>query len=219
MEFLAFAQLGTEDTYNFRLDSSEKAYCLTLNMRQLPKGGHRCIFALDLPHSQVHCSIYPFRPIGCRAYPLAFNEEEVVIKPWAFCPDGAWDLTQIDLGFWQEELRRHDMEFSIYTFVIGVWNMEMVKQPKLEKLDFRPFLNFLMDVYWRLEVARKEVPPEAWSGIWQQWHGFTVDGLNPLLLYMRQTADITNFDWWLRNIQKAVSEASQNICFEDIGRI
>jgi Fe-S-cluster containining protein len=188
-DFLAFAELSEESPYDFRLDSSEKAYCLALYMKKLPDGDRRCIFSLDLPNHQLRCGIYPFRPIACRAYPLAFLGEEVVVKPWAMCPEASWELSQLDIAYWQEELARHDMEFSIYALAVGSWNKEAMKQSKQEILDFRPFLNFLMDVYGRLDAIRGTVPAEAWPGIWKHWREFTAGGLNPLFLEMKETND------------------------------
>ena len=210
-DFLAFAELSQESSYNFKLDSSDKAYCLALYMKELPDGSRRCIFALDLPNHQIRCGIYPFRPIGCQAYPFAFAGNKVAVKPWALCPEETWDLTQLDLASWQEELGRHDMEFSIHAFAVGAWNKEMMKQPKLEKLNFRPFLNFLIDVYSRLEVVRAMVPTAARSDVWEQWRQFTAKGLNPLLLEMDEKVSNTGWGWWLQSIQNVVAEASQNI--------
>jgi Fe-S-cluster containining protein len=157
-EFVAFAELNEENPYNFRLDSSDRAYCLALNMKELPDGSRRCLFALNLPNNQVRCGIYAIRLIACQAYPLAFIGEEVMVKLWALCPEGAWDIGQLDLAYWREELGRHDVEFSIYAFTVGSWNKEVMKQPKTEKLDFRPFLDFLTNVYSRLEIVRRTVP-------------------------------------------------------------
>jgi len=210
-DFLAFAEFNTESPYNFRLDSSDRAYCVVLYMKELPDGTRRCIFSLDLPNHQVRCSIYPFRPIGCQAYPFAFAGEEVAVKPWALCPEETWDLSQLDLAYWQEELGRHDMEFSIHAFVIQAWNREIMKQPKLEKLNFRPFLNFLIDVYSRLDTVRAVLPKEAWSDIWKQWRQFTAKELNPLLLKMNQRISMTGWGWWLQSIQNVVAEASHDI--------
>ena len=217
-DFLGLAELSEKSSYNFSIDSSEKAYCLVLTMKELPDGSRRCIFALDLPNSVVRCGIYPFRPIACRAYPLAFDGEEVFVKPWALCPDGAWDIGQLDLSHWREELERHDMEFSIYAFLIAIWNTEMRKQPKAEKLDFRPFFNFMFDVYRRLELARAAVPTGAWSGIWKQWRQFTAQGLNPLCLKTSEIVTATSWGWWLRSIQKAVVEAYQDRRLYAIGQ-
>jgi Fe-S-cluster containining protein len=217
-DFVAFAELGQESPYNFRLDSSERAYCLALYMKELPDGTRRCIFALDLPNHQVRCGIYPFRPIGCRAYPFAFAGEEVVVKPWALCPEKTWDLSQLDLAYWQEELGRHDMEFFIYAFVVGTWNREMTKQPELERLSFRPLLHFLVDVYNQLNVLRGTVSTAAWSGIWKQWRRFTAKAVNPLLSEADEGMSVTGWGWWLQSIRNVVAEASQDIQLYAAGR-
>jgi Fe-S-cluster containining protein len=215
-DFVAFAELNDENPYNFRLDSSEKAYCLALYMKELPDGSRRCLFALDLPNQQVRCGIYPFRPIACRAYPVAFVGEEVMVKPWALCPEETWDLSQLDLAYWQEELGRHDMEFSIYACIVGSWNKMAMNQPKLEKLNFSPFLDFLMNIYSCLETVRREVPPEAWPEIWKQWRCYTARGLNPLFLKSNGTVRLANWAWWLENIKKIITTASQDIRLQTI---
>jgi Fe-S-cluster containining protein len=215
-DFVAFAELNDENPYNFNLDSSDRAYCLALRMRELPDGSRRCIFNLELPNDQIRCGIYPFRPIACRAYPLAFFGEEVMVKPWALCPEGAWDKRQPDLNYWREELGRHDMEFSIYACIVGNWNKMATKQPRLENLNFVPFLDFLMSIYGSLETVRRKVPAEAWPEIWKQWRCYTARGLNPLLLKSNGTARIANWAWWLENIRKAIVTASRDIRLQTI---
>ncbi len=210
-DFLAFADLTEKSPYDFILDSSGRAYCLALNMKELPDGSHRCTFALELPNHQVRCGIYSFRPVACQSFPLAFDGEEVTIKPWFSCPDVGWNLDELSLPYWREELGRHDMEFSIYGFVVAIWNKVMTKQPKLPQLDFRPFLNFLMNFYQRLEVARGAVPDGAWSEIWKQWRQFTADGSNPLFLKVSETVATTGLGCWLQSIQKTVMEVSQDM--------
>jgi Fe-S-cluster containining protein len=210
-DFVAFAKLDDENPYNFRVDSSDRAYCVALRMRELPNGDHRCVFALDLPDNQVRCGVYPFRPIACRAYPLAFFGEEVMVKPWALCPEGVWDVKQLDLAQWQEELGRHDMEFSIYACIVGSWNKMAMNKPRLEKLDFVPFLDFLTNIYGRLETVRRDVPTEAWPEIWKQWRCYTARGLNPLLMKSSGTTRVASWAWWLENIKEAIAVASQDI--------
>lgn len=215
-DFVAFAELNDENPYNFKLDSSEKAYCLALNMKELPDGSRRCLFALDLPNNQVRCGIYAFRPIACRAYPLAFVGEEVMVKPWALCPEEVWDIKQLDLAQWREELGRHDMEFSICACIVGSWNKMAMNQPKLEKLNFSPFLDFLMNIYRCLETVRREVPAEAWPEIWKQWRCYTARGLNPLFLKSNGTVRMASWAWWLENIKKVIAVASQDIRLQTI---
>jgi Fe-S-cluster containining protein len=209
-DFIGLAHLNEKSTYGFAIDSSERAYCLVLNMKELPDGNRRCIFALDLPNDVVRCGIHPLRPTACRAYPVAFVDGEVDVKPGALCPDGSWDISQLDSDKWQEELERHAMEFSIYAFLVANWNRAMMKQLKVEKPDFRPFFDFLVDVYGRLELARAAVPGEAWSGIWRQWRHCATDGLNPLCLKTSEIGTATSWGWWLRSIQKAVVEVCQD---------
>jgi Fe-S-cluster containining protein len=210
-DFVAFAKLNDENPYNFRLDGSDRAYCLALRMRELSNGSRRCIFALDLPNNQVRCGIYPFRPIACRAYPLAFIGEEVMVKPWALCPEGGWNASQLDLVSWREELGRHDMEFSIYACIVGSWNKMAINQPELEKLNFVPFLDFLMNIYGCLETVRTEVPTDAWPEIWKQWRCYTARGLNPLFLKNNGTVGVVGWNWWLESIRKVIVTASQDI--------
>ena len=210
-DFVAFAELNDENPYNFKLDSSDRAYCLVLRMRELPDGSRRCLFTLDLPNNETRCGIYPLRPIACRAYPLAFVGEEVMVKPWALCPEGLWDIRQLDLARWREELGRHDMEFSIYACIVRSWNKMAMNQPMLEKLNFAPFLDFLINTYSGLEIVRREVPAEAWPEIWRQWQCYTARGLNPLFLKSNGTVRMASSAWWLENITEVIALASQDI--------
>jgi len=185
-------------------------------MRELLDGSRRCLFALDLRNNQVRCGIYPFRPIACRAYPFAFVGEEVMVKPWALCPEEVWDTKQLDLAQWRAELGRHDMEFSIYAFIVGSWNTMTINQPELEKLNFVPFLDFLANIYSCLETVRREVPAGAWPEIWKQWRCYTARGLNPLLLKSKETVRIASWALWLENIKKIIAVASQDIRLQTI---
>lgn len=175
-DFVAFAGFNEESPYNFNLDSSGNSYCLALYMKELQDGSRRCVFTLDIPGHQVRCGIYPLRPIGCRAYPIAFFGEEVMVKPWALCPEGSWEHNQVDAAFWQKELGRHDMEFSIYAFVIAAWNAA-AQQREPDELDFHPCLDFLMNVYERLDSLRREIPAESWTDIYSEWRRFTAGSL------------------------------------------
>ena len=209
-EFVGLAQTEEKGPYNFRLDNSEKAYYLVLNMKELPDGRRRCMFGLDSPDGSVHCSIYPSRPIACRAYPLAVSEGEIVVKPWAFCPDGAWSTRHLDLSYWQKELQRHTMEFCIYAFLIAVWHADVRKQPEPRVPRFRAFFEYLTGAYQRLEPARAAVPETAWPRIWRRWHSFAARGVNPLFSEAGSIAKTTMWHLWVRSIQKAGLEARRS---------
>lgn len=207
--FLGFACLGEKTSYDFRLDGSDKSYCMALYMKPRPEGDHRCVFALDMPNHQFRCGIYSVRPIACRAYPVSLDGEEVVVKRGVCCPDGAWNASQLDLAYWQAELGRHDMEFSIYEFVVASWNKEVMDKPPKAEPDFRPFLNFLMQAYSRLEAARQIIPAIEWPEIWKGWRRFTAQGKNPLSLEWKEPLEPTGWDCWLKGIYAAVAEAVQ----------
>ena len=110
------------------------------------------------------------------------------------------------------------MEFSIYAFIVAIWNRAMMRRPRQEKPDFRPFFEFLFGVYEGLEPARAVVPADAWSGIWERWRKFAVEGLNPLSLKADKTAAAASWNQWLRSIQKVVVEAYQNTWFHVISQ-
>jgi Fe-S-cluster containining protein len=209
--FLAFAQMEADSPYHFRLDSSEEAYCLALNMREQPDGRRCCIFLMELPNGQTRCGIYGLRPIACRAYPLTLTEDEVTVKPWAMCPEEYLAPTHPDIASWHAELERHDMEFSIYALVVETWNGKVKDQPAIRELDFRPFLDFLMDIYWRLEPARRAVPEESWPPIWSRWRRFTAEGLNPLLARADDSQADESWQGWLHDIRKAVADSAKGI--------
>ena len=207
--FVAFArrdETSRDDfgPYDFGLDRSASTYHMVLNVREGTDSTHPCIFALDLPTHEVRCGVYSSRPISCQSYPLTFAGEEIIVKP-SLCPDGAWDLSKVNLSYWREELGRHNMEWSIHSFVVESWNKKVMKEAQLQKLDFRPFLDFLLDVYQRLELARAEVPTEAWSGIWEQWRWFTAKQVNPLLLQESESIAAKSWHRWLKYIRKAVA--------------
>ena len=126
-------------------------------------------------------------------------------------------IRRLDHAYWHRELARHDMEFSIYALVVASWNKEMMKQPARERLDFRPFLSFVMDVYGRLEEAREMVPEKAWPGIWNLWRKFTSKGINPLSLEISRTQGPEEWKQWLLGIQEAVTASIQGIGCNDRG--
>ena len=206
-DFVGLACLNKNSLYSFLIDGSEKAYGMVLNMKELSDTTRRCIFALNLPNNVVRCGIYPLRPIACRAYPLAFAGNEVVVKPSSFCSDGAWDTSEFDSSYWQEELSRHDMEFSIYAFLLAIWNTNMQRQPELDRIDFQPFFTFLLETYKRLDSVRLVIPKDDWPRIWRQWRQFTAQKVNPLFLRTTQRRRATSWDTWLRSIKETVLEA------------
>lgn len=203
VDFVAFAELNEESPYNIRVDSSDKAYCLALHMKELSGGKRSCIFALNLPRSQTRCGIYTLRPIGCRAYPLALMDKEVMVKPWALCPKGSWEHNPVDKEFWQKELARHDMEFSIYAFMLAAWNIA-AQQRSPGVLDFHPFLTYLMDTYSRLDALRAEIAAESWPHIHMQWRQYSSEGFNPLFVSLERKIYEDDWDKWLASIRKAV---------------
>lgn len=215
--FLAFAQMEADSPYHFRLDSSEQAYCLALNMREQANGIRRCIFLMELPNGQTRCGIYSLRPIACRAYPLALIEDLVAVKPWAMCREGYPAPSNPDISIWQQELERHDMEFSIYALAVKIWNQKAMEQPVIRELDFRPFPDFLMDLYSRLEPARRGVPEESWPAIWSRWRRFTAEGLNPLLLLPADDpAGDERWALWLQSIREAVADSAERIGTDEL---
>jgi Fe-S-cluster containining protein len=207
--FLAFAQMEADSPHHFRLDGSDQAYCLALNMREQSDGSRRCIFLMELPNGQTRYGIYGLRPIACRAYPLALTEDGVAVKPWAMCRERYPSLSGSDVAIWQAEMERHDMEFSVYALAVETWNRKVMEQADTRELDFRPFLDFLMGVYGRLEPARRAVPEESWPAIWSRWRGFTVEGLNPLLLPVDASVRYESWTGWLQSIREAVGESVQ----------
>ena len=209
--FVSFAQISEQSPYNFRLDDSEAAYCPSLYMKEQPYASRRCVFLMELPNHLVRCGIYSLRPIACRAYPLALVEDAVVVKPWAMCPEMRMALNQTDVAYWHAELARHDMEFSIYVLIVTSWNSVVMKMPTSEQLDFRPFLNFLMNVYRKLELVRVKVPEMEWPGIWHHWRRFTSKGINPLSLEIGRTQGPKYWGQWLLGIREVVTESTQGI--------
>jgi len=205
-DFLAFAYLQQEKTpYNFHLDGSGKSYLLSLYMNECPDGSRRCIFALNLPHGQLRCGIYPLRPIACQGYPFVLDEGEVAVKPWALCPQDTWNLADLDLASLKEEMGRFDMEFSIYGLVVASWNKHVAQHPPLEKLDFRPFVNYMMDVYDELQRARAEVPSDAWHEIWNRWRESEASGVNQLEFPVMES-EPPAWGQWLQSIHRAVED-------------
>ena len=205
--FLAFADLQQEKTpYDFQLDGSGKSYHLALNMNEGPDGVRRCIFGLNLLHGQFRCGIYGLRPMGCRSYPFALEEGRLVIKPWALCPEGVWSLDDHEVRSLMAQLGQSDMEFCIYGLLVARWNEQVTQQPPLERLDFRPFVSFMMDFYERLETARAGVPVNAWPDIWNLWRECAVNGVNPLRPNGLRLKPPHAWQQWLQNIQRVMED-------------
>lgn len=207
-DFLAFADLQGQDTpYNFQLDGSGKSYHMALNMNEGADGSRRCIFGLYLPHGQFRCGIYALRPVGCRSYPFVLERGELAIKPRALCPEGVWALDDDDVRSLKAQLGQSDMEFCIYGLLVASWNEQVAQKPPLETLDFHPFVNFVMDVYDRLNAARAQVPANAWLDIWNRWQECIVNGVNPLGSNGMRLDQPCAWDQWLQNIHRAVEDA------------
>jgi len=210
-DFIGLAELDEKSPYNFIMDNSGNYYCMVLNMKELSDSSRRCIFALDLPNGVVRCGIYSLRPIACRAYPMILADEEVVVKPWAFCDKEAWDIDKLDKSYWQGELGHNAMEFSIYGYIVAVWNNTIRKSPEWERLDFSVFFDFLFHIYLRLESERAKVPSEAWPEIWKQWRRATAQKSNPLFSKTSGIEASTIWDSWLLSIQHTILEENYRL--------
>lgn len=209
MDFLAFARLEEETPYDFRLDGSGAAYHLALNMNLHGDGIRRCIFGIMLPRGQFRCGIYPLRPLGCRSYPFTFDEEGPAVKPWALCP-AEWEPDAIRIESVREDLARSDMEFCIYGRIVAVWNRGVSGHPPMARLDFRPFVRYLMDTYDRLGEARAEIPLEAWPVIWACWRDYIAKKENPLELNSIPPNGSPLWKRWLEDIHHATRPAPQS---------
>ncbi len=210
-DFIGLAELDEKSPGKFIIDDSGHTYCMVLNMKELSDSSRRCIFALDLSNGVVRCGIYSIRPVGCRTYPMIFADEEVVIKPWAFCDKEVWDIKQIDKSYWEEELWRSDMEFSIYEFIVTVWNNTVMRNSGFKKIDFSVFFNFLFHIYFKLELEREKVPLEAWPEICRQWHQVKAQKHNPLFLKTNEVEESTIWNSWLLSIQHAIIEENYKL--------
>ncbi|GEM_PF-2047013 len=209
MDFLAFARLEEETPYGFRLDGTGTAYHLALNMNLHPDGARRCIFGIILPGGRFRCGIYPLRPLGCRSYPFAFGEDGPMVKPWALCPGEGWNLDRLSLDSVRERLAESDMEFCIYALAVAVWNENVSDRPPLKKVDFRPFVRYVMETYDRLAGVREEIPAELWPEIWNRWRGYTAKGMNPLELNPIRSDATSVWKQWIDSIHQAVKPASE----------
>lgn len=214
-DFLAFARLEEPTPYNFKLDGSGRTFYLVLNMNELEDGTRRCSFALDLPRHLVRCGIYSFRPIACRAYPLILEGGKVAIKPWSLCPEGAWNRDTLDLSILQEQLGQYQMEFCIYGYIVSRWNTQMMEQPPLEKLDFRPYVNFVMMVYGHLEEIRREITETAWHEIWNRWRKSMAEGINPLVSEDTYDSAFSSWSSWIEYVYQAVDESISKTFYSD----
>lgn len=209
-DFVAFAQLEKRTPYSFQLYGSGESYTLALNMNEYPDGSRRCVFGLNLLRQQFRCGIYASRPVACRGYPFVLEEKEVTIKPWALCPENMWNLDDLDFPSLREQLGQSQMEFCIYGLVVASWNQQVTHQPPLEKLDFRPFVNFVMDVYDQLERPRAGVPSDAWPEIRNQWRESIASRVNPLAPGGMGSNPRPTWEQWLQDIHRVVKEAENS---------
>ena len=206
-DFIGLACLNAGSHYSFRIDGSDKAYGMVLRMKQSPDGNPRCIFAIDLPNNVVRCGIYQIRPVPCRAYPLALDGDKAVVKPSSLCPDGTWNACDCDSSCFGDELARGDMEYSIYSFLLAVWNREMLRWPEPGRANFGAFFTFLLDVYRQLDPARAAIDADDWPAIWSQWRRHTACQINPLSSRTALTGGTASLTQWLRSVREIILEA------------
>jgi hypothetical protein len=103
-----------------------------------------------------------------------------------------------------------EMEFSLYKLVVSCWNERAAQQPPQEKLDFRPFMDYVMSVYDELEATREQVPPEAWPGIWNHWRAVTLD-TDPLEAERSEMEAPAYWRQWLRTVHQVVDSVVTRI--------
>jgi Fe-S-cluster containining protein len=131
----------------FRLDATERRLVLALRRRAADDEHARaCAFWLPLGASG-RCGIHPQRPDVCRIYPTYLRDGNVQLRPDAKCPALAWNLADMDLSHWREQLERHRRREEVYGSVVACWNERMDAVPEGRQVPLEAFYAYLMEFY------------------------------------------------------------------------
>jgi Fe-S-cluster containining protein len=142
----------------FRLDGGERRLVLALRRRG-PDDEHAraCTFWLPLGPAG-RCGIHPQRPDVCRVYPAYLRDGNVQLRPDAKCPAAAWNLADMDLPWWREQLEHHRRHAEAYRSLVERWNERMEAVPEGRPVPLEAYYRYLMDFYDRADSEAAIVP-------------------------------------------------------------
>jgi Fe-S-cluster containining protein len=151
---------------------SRRYHRLELRRVPTPEQAHmqRCVFLTNAgtEESEARCGIYPLRPGPCRAFP--FQREGAVLRlsriSRAYCPPGAWRLSDAD-GELPQQLLLRELDQEIYDALIDFWN-ERIPAEAVPP-DAARYFEFLEASYGSLERTAPELLDgtahhERWEG-------------------------------------------------------
>jgi len=166
-DFLSYLPVPEGSAPGFMLDRSGATYGLAL--RQRPgEGETACVFLRTQPDGRGRCSIYPHRPLVCRAFPAALDGGRAALREELVCPPGSWETSAMALPSWRRQLLALELERAIHRLVVSSWNERVQGGPAGAVWPIRDYLAFLGRAYGRIAPLRGAAPrrgtaPAAWG--------------------------------------------------------
>jgi Fe-S-cluster containining protein len=167
-EFLSYLPDPEGGGAGFMLDRSGATYGLAL--RQRPGERERaCFFLRTLPDGRGRCSVYPHRPLVCRAFPALLDGQRAALREELVCPPGSWEASAMALPPWRRQLLALDLERTIHRLVVSRWNERVRDGPADAVWPIREYFAFLADAYGRIAPLRGEgrrqatASPPSWG--------------------------------------------------------
>lgn len=167
--FLSYLPSPEGSGAGFMLDRSGVTHGLALGQRP----GERetaCVFLRTLPDGRGRCSIYPHRPLVCRAFPAALQGDGVAVREELVCPPGSWEPSAMALPAWRRRVLAVEMERAADRLVVSRWNERVQAGPGDAVWPIREYFAFLAEAYGRVAplldpMRRRGTAPGAWGRV------------------------------------------------------
>jgi Fe-S-cluster containining protein len=176
--FLVYFPIGDQNERGFALEPNGAHYEVALDKVGQYRKGNPCVFWVDLGNGGGRCGIYPYRPMVCQTYPAYHDQGTVALRNDVLCPEGAWNLTGMDLPVFRRRLYRFRMEQDIYAYLVSGWNDNVERTGRT--FTVTDFYTMLMNVYEGIHRWTMRVPEDAMDGIVRRWGAMQLSSPNPL---------------------------------------
>lgn len=176
--FLVYFPVAEKNDRGFELEPKGVHYEIALDKVGQYRKGHPCVFWVDLANGGGRCGIYPYRPMVCQTYPAYHEQGTVVLRNDVLCPEGAWNLTGMDLPVFRQRLYRFRMEQDVYTYLVSGWNDCVERAGRTFAVG--EFYTALMNVYEGINRWATGVPPDVLNDLIRRWGAMPPALPNPL---------------------------------------
>ena len=185
--FLVYFPVTEKNERGFVLEPNGPRYEIALDKVGQYRKGNPCVFWVDLENGGGRCGIYPYRPMVCQTYPAYQDQDTVALRNDVLCPEGAWNLTGMDLPIFRQRLYRFRMEQDVYAYLISGWNDSVERAGRT--FTVLEYYTALMNVYEGVNQWTTRVPADAMNDIVRRWGAMPAAQPNPLFADIAPNGD------------------------------